>query len=305
MTAIQAVCPQLHNTIELLNNSLINSEEASNELQHYLNTLDLDPERLQQVELRLGKAYELARKHRINIEALPNFHEQLTREYHQLEHHDEHLLALQRALDELRTEYLQQAQQLTQARQKAATKLSKLITASMQNLGMPGGKFMVELTTKDPSTLHLNGLEKITFMVTANPGQSLQPLNKVASGGELSRISLAIQVIATQQSNTPTLVFDEVDVGIGGATAETVGLLLRKLAQNAQVLCITHLAQVAAKGHHHLQVKKITKQDLTYSSLQLLTPQARIEEIARMTGGLKITEQTLAHAKEMLSLDTF
>ena len=170
----------------------------------------------------------------------------------------------------------------------------------MQQLGMPGGKFNIELTPKDIQTLHLNGMEKINFMVSANPGQTLQPLSKVASGGELSRISLAIQVITTQQSNTPTLVFDEVDVGIGGATAETVGVLLRQLANNAQVLCITHLAQVAAKGQQHLQVKKIVQKGQTYSTLVLLNQEARIAEIARMAGGLKITKQTLAHAKEML-----
>lgn len=172
----------------------------------------------------------------------------------------------------------------------------------MHQLGMPGGKFEIQLETIKESSINPHGLERIEFIVSANPGQPLQSLAKVASGGELSRISLAIQVITAQSNVTPTLIFDEVDVGIGGSTAAIVGQLLRQLGNSAQVLCVTHLAQVAANGHHHLQVNKSTEKNQTRTEIKLLNNEEKIQEIARMIGGMKITKQTLAHAKEMLEL---
>ena len=170
----------------------------------------------------------------------------------------------------------------------------------MHELGMTGGKFHIELSSHHPE-YSANGMETIQFQVTTNPGQPLRPMNDIVSGGELSRISLAIQVLTAARQPTPTLIFDEVDVGIGGSTAEVVGRLLRKLGEHCQVLCVTHLPQVAAQGHHHLRVNKIKSKDSTVSELMLLTHNDRHEEIARMLGGVDITEQTLAHAKEMLT----
>jgi DNA repair protein RecN (Recombination protein N) len=170
----------------------------------------------------------------------------------------------------------------------------------MQQLGMPGGRFEIALEPIKEEQISPAGLERIEFMVSANPGQPLQPLAKVASGGELSRISLAIQVITALSNITPTLIFDEVDVGIGGGTATIVGQLLRQLGRNAQVLCVTHLPQVAALGEHHFQVHKATEKNQTNTTIKILNEEEKVNEIARMLGGVKITKQTLAHAKEML-----
>jgi DNA repair protein RecN (Recombination protein N) len=294
--------PDLKNIAELINNAIIQTEEAASELQHFLNKAELNPQRLQTIDERLGATYQLARKHRVEAKALEAFQNKLQSELDKLENHDDYLQELENALKQLESDYHKVADKLTKARNKAAKKLSQLISDNMQQLGMPGGQFKIDLVKRESNQPQLNGMEKTSYLVSANPGQALQPLQKVASGGELSRISLAVQVITTQQDNTPTLVFDEVDVGIGGATAETVGNLLRQLASNAQVLCITHLAQVAAKGHQHLQVKKAVVKGKTISALVQLNKEQRIQEIARMTGGLKITEQTIAHAKEMLLL---
>jgi DNA repair protein RecN (Recombination protein N) len=201
----------------------------------------------------------------------------------------------------LLADYQKAAEKLHASRLQATEKLNGLITENIQQLGMPNGRFSIAIvkTTADSPTPH--GLDKIEFLVSANPGQPLQSLAKVASGGELSRISLAIQVITAQADATPTLVFDEVDVGIGGGTAEIVGILLRKLGQQAQVLCITHLPQVAAQGHHHLRIFKESHASETRSFIHFLDTNTRVEEIARMLGGVKMTKQTLAHAKEMLA----
>lgn len=207
-------------------------------------------------------------------------------------------------MQSLEKDYLTVATQLSNSRQKVAKKLSKNIQESMQQLGMPGGKFDIQLETIKDSSINPYGLERIEFVVSANPGQPLQSLAKVASGGELSRISLAIQVITAQTNVTPTLIFDEVDVGIGGSTAAIVGQLLRKLGNTAQVLCVTHLAQVAAQGHHHLQVNKFTEKNQTRTQINQLNGEEKIQEIARMIGGMKITKQTLAHAKELLELSS-
>ena len=171
----------------------------------------------------------------------------------------------------------------------------------MQALGMPGGRFSIQLQSMNSEEPQANGLETVEFLVSANPGQPARALAKVASGGELSRISLAIQVVVAQTSTTPTLVFDEVDVGIGGGTAEVVGRLLRTLGSHGQVICVTHLPQVAAQSHQHLFVSKFTEQDTTYSRIEALDDQGRISEVARMLGGVDVTEQTLAHAREMFS----
>ncbi len=300
---MQNYAEQLKEIIALINNATIQAEEAGSELQHFLSQIELSPERLQEVDQRLSCAYDLARKHRVEVAELPELTKQMSEEFERLTHYDETLARLEARLAELVKNYDAQAKKLSKQRAKTAKQLSQQITANMQTLGMPGGVFSIELEAKEAEQLHLNGRERVNFLVSANPGQKLQPLGKVASGGELSRISLAVQVITTQQSNTPTLVFDEIDVGIGGATADIVGTLLRKLAGQAQVFCITHLAQVAAKGHQHLQVQKSVQKGQTLSTLIQLDKKARVAELARMTGGSKITEQTLAHAEEMLGLE--
>jgi DNA repair protein RecN (Recombination protein N) len=289
-----------NNITTLIENALIQLEEARNELQHYVNHTDNDPQQLQQIEQRLSVLHDLARKHRVQPEELYALQMQLQNELTSIDNFDEDLKQLKTQLAKVEQEYFIAANELSKKRQQASNELSKSITKNMQELGLSGGKFQIELTT-DNNKPQLTGLEKVEFLVSANPGQLLQPLNKVASGGELSRISLAIQVIIAKKISTPTLIFDEVDVGIGGKIAEIVGRKLRELGTNAQVLCITHQPQVAALGHHHLNVAKTTDKKITHTKIEQLDQHERINEIARMLGGINITEQTLAHAKEILT----
>jgi DNA repair protein RecN (Recombination protein N) len=290
--------PKILNAAKLLIEATIPIEEAANELRDYVESFELNAERLTLIEQRLNKIHELARKHHIKPHELVTLTQNLQTELKQLERGEDNRQQLEEKIIELEKHYKKIAQQLTTSRKLAAEKLTKMVTAQMQKLGMRGGKFSVQLETMDEINMH--GAERIEFLVSANPGQPLQALNKVASGGELSRIGLAIQVISAQQDNTPTLIFDEVDAGIGGGTAEIVGQLLRSLGNKAQVLCITHLPQVAAQAHQHWQVKKTTQKNTTETHIQELKKTEKIQEIARMLGGVKITEQTLAHAKEML-----
>ncbi|MCK4608326.1 MAG: DNA repair protein RecN, partial [Gammaproteobacteria bacterium] len=206
---------------------------------------------------------------------------------------------LEEQIAALSDQYQQTATKLTQIRQKAAKKLSALISAKMQQLNMAQATFALNFSPNKNGGFSASGMEQVEFLVATNPGHAPQPLTKVASGGELSRISLAIQVITAGQYTTPTLIFDEVDVGIGGKTAAIVGQLLSDLSTKTQILCVTHLPQVAAHGTHHLQVSKQNTKQSTHAKITSLNGNNRIEEIARMLGGLKITAQTLAHAKEM------
>lgn len=301
LTSICDIDPKINTANELINNAIIQAEEASITLRDYLNHLDLNPERLQQVEQRLNLIHDLARKHHINPEELFALHQQLTTKLQQITNAAEKLENIQQQLQQATNAYKKVAQQLTTSRTQAAAKLSQAIRQQMQQLNMPNGKFDIKFATPKAEKFTATGLEQIEFLVTTNPGQPLQSLTKVASGGELSRISLAIQVITAQQDTTPTLIFDEVDVGIGGKTAAIVGNLLKILGNTAQVICVTHLPQVAAQGHNHLQVSKQTTTTTTNVTVTTLTAKNRIEEIARMLGGIKITESTLAHAQEMLS----
>jgi DNA repair protein RecN (Recombination protein N) len=291
--------PKINNAAKLLNEAIIQIEEASHELRKYVESFELNAERLTWIEQRLNKIHELARKHRIKPNELFVLTQNLETELKHLEQGEGNRQQLEEKLTALEKQYNQIAQQLTHSRQQAAEKLTKNVTTQMQKLGMRGGKFAAQLEKIEIMNAH--GAERIEFLVSANPGQPPQPLNKIASGGELSRIGLAIQVIAAQEDNTPTLIFDEVDAGIGGGTAEIVGQLLRTLGNKAQVLCITHLPQVAAQGHHHWQVQKTTQKNTTKTQIHALNEKEKIQEIARMLGGVKITEQTLAHAKEMLT----
>lgn len=291
---------QLSSTTELLNNAAIQIKEAASELRHYLDTMEIDPQRLQWIEQRLADIQDLSRKHHITIEELPALLPKLQQELTALEEADIRMGRLQEDIDQAADTYRQLAKKLTAGRKKAAKRLSAQITESMQHLGMQGGYFAIDLDPHGEERFSPHGQEQVDFLVSANPGQPAKPLTKVASGGELSRISLAIQVIAAQDSWIPTLIFDEVDVGIGGRVAEIVGHQLRTLAEQRQVICVTHLPQVAALGHQHLQVHKTSKTNTTFSQIQRLDEQQRIDEIARMLGGLEITDKTLSHAKEMI-----
>jgi len=285
---------------ELLISAQIQVEEACHEIDHHIDTFNLDPERLQIVEERLSAIYEVARKHRIRPEELPELIKRLSYELDQLQGGDEKLDQLAHQVAQAEQAYRQLAEQLSAQRHKAALLLAKQVNAQLQLLAMTHAALTVNLNTlTDKPTA--NGLEEVEFLISTNPGQAPKPLAKVASGGELSRISLAIQVITAQTSATPTLVFDEVDVGIGGATADVVGKLLRQLGARGQVICVTHLAQVASKGHQHLLVSKKSTKTNAESTLELLDGEEKVAEIARMLGGAKVTEQSLAHAREILS----
>src|SRR5690606_8719544 len=277
---------------QLLASAQIQVQEAQHEIEHHIDSFSLDPERLVFVEERLSAIYDIARKHRITAEQLPELIAQLSSELAELQGGDARLDVLEQQVNEAERQYRQLAETLSAQRHKAGLKLAKQ--------GMENAHLLVSLIplSEKPG---LHGLEEVEFLISTNPGQLPRPLNKVASGGELSRISLAIQVITAQTSATPTLVFDEVDVGIGGATADVVGKLLRQLGEKGQVICVTHLAQVASKGHQHLQVTKTARKNSAESTLVELNGDAKVEEIARMLGGAKVTEQSLAHAREILA----
>ena len=284
---------------QLLTSAQIQVQEAQHEIEHHIDGFALDPERLAFVEERLSAIYDIARKHRITPEQLPELIAQLSSELAELQGGDARLDVLEQQVTDAERQYRQLADTLSAQRQKAGLKLAKQVNAQLQKLGMENAHLLVSLIPfNDKPSLH--GLEDVEFLISTNPGQPPRPLNKVASGGELSRISLAIQVITAQTSATPTLVFDEVDVGIGGATADVVGNLLRQLGEKGQVICVTHLAQVASKGHQHLQVSKTARKNSAESTLVELSGDAKVEEIARMLGGAKVTEQSLAHAREIL-----
>ena len=301
---IDALCeldPTLGETRELLNGALIQLQEGADALRRYTDRLELDPERLNQVEQRLGSIHDLARKHRIVPQELPAQLALLEQELDGLENADARLDTLQARIDELTREFSQKAGLLSSARRSAAKTLSTRVSAIMAQLGMPGGRIDIQVESATPARFTPTGIDTIEFLVSANPGQPLRPLGKVASGGELSRISLAIQVITADSGRIPTLIFDEVDTGIGGGVAEVVGRQLRTLGEARQVLCVTHLPQVAAQAHHHLQVSKLSGKDHTRTSIRVLNVEQRTDELARMLGGVEITTQTLAHAEEMLA----
>lgn len=285
----------------LLNDAVIQVDEAAGELHHYLDGLELDPQRLQWVDQRLSAAHDLGRKHKVRPEELPEVLTRLATELDDIENVDMNLEKLERELHAAKTAYLKLARELSAGRAGGAQQLAHAVSDFMQELGMPGGRFEVSLTPLPKDELSAHGLERVEFLVSANPGQPLKPLNKVASGGELSRISLALQVATARVGRIPTLIFDEVDVGIGGGVAEIVGQQLRALGEQRQVLCITHLAQVASQGHQHLQVSKLNQNGVTITHIQALPQEERVQEIARMLGGIEITRQTLDLASDMLT----
>ncbi len=293
--------PALGEATNLLASAQIQVEEAIGELNRFIDHFDADPQRQQLLEERLDAIYGLARKHRVQPFELAELQQRLLQELEGLNADDEAVERLGEELAAYERHYREKADELSALRQQAAGRLAEAVQAEMQTLGMPGGRFSIELQAGTSDEPQPQGLEQVEFLVSANPGQPLKSLAKVASGGELSRISLAIQVITAQTSRVPTLVFDEVDVGIGGPTAEVVGQLLRRLGERGQVLTVTHLPQVAAQGHQHLFVHKARGQDSTQTAVASLTPEGRVEEIARMLGGVDLTEESLAHARKMVT----
>lgn len=287
---------------DLLNSALAQIEEAKGALESALNKIEQDPNKLVEIEQRRDTLINLARKHRCAENALPERHQLLQAEYSKLESESSEPEKLEREIERLKEKYYVLAHAVSNRRQEVAADLSSQITLQMQDLGMRGGelKINVEPQIDDTVIISEHGIDQIEFMVSTNHGVPLKPLQKTASGGELSRISLAIQVITSEQSDTPTLVFDEVDVGVGGKIAQIVGMRLRNLGQNAQVLCITHQPQVAAQGHQHLLIDKVADKTDTHSTLIPLDGDLRVGELARMLGGSEITERTIAHAREML-----
>lgn len=301
LTAFQGQSGALGEAVNLLASAQIQVEEAVGELNRFIDHFDADPQRQQALEERLDAIYSLARKHRVQPAELPELQQRLLSELESLNADDEAVERLGEELEAYARHYLEKAEELSRVRQAAATCLGEAVEDEIQRLGMPGGRFSVVLKPVAPGENPPHGLELVEFLVSANPGQPPRALAKVASGGELSRISLAIQVITAQTSRTPTLVFDEVDVGIGGPTAEIVGQLLRRLGERGQVLTVTHLPQVAAQGHNHLFVHKARGADETRTAVAELNGDARVEEIARMLGGVDLTEQSLAHARQMVT----
>jgi len=301
LAAVADLDPAFREAGELFNNALIQLQEGIDQLRDCEERLELDPERLRWVEQRLDALHGAARKHRIEAEQLPGFHQRLLADIADLEQADEKLAALESRKLELESSYRKTARRLHTRRCKTAARISTQVSEAMQALGMQGGRFEIQVNDNGkPESLSDQGTDSIEFLVSANPGQPLKPLSKVASGGELSRISLAIQVVAAHDTAIPTLIFDEVDSGVGGAVAETVGRQLQALGVHRQVLCVTHLAQVAAQAHNHLQVQKQRQGNSTRTQVERLSTQQRIDEIARMLGGRTITDSTLQHAQEML-----
>jgi len=275
-------------------------QESISSLRQYADRLEIDPQRLQWLEERIGILHDLARKHRCSTEELPGIEEQLRRELDSIEHADQRREVLQIKLTGLEQSCLGTAKQLSGKRKKTARTFGKQITDAMQTLGMAGGIFEVSVGPRKDRSFGRHGMDDIEFLVSANKGQPLQALGKVASGGELSRISLSIQVICAGSDTIPTLIFDEVDSGIGGGVAEIVGEKLRGLGAQRQILCVTHLPQVAALADHQIQVTKLSSDNDTRIRIRTLGVEERVDELARMLGGVKITRQTREHAREML-----
>ena len=302
LNQIARYAPELNDICALLSEAQILTEEAALQLRRFLESQEADPQQLEHLENQIGIIQNLSRKHHVTPDQLADVVNKLNTELDNITHSGERIADLTTETLALEQQYQQFSAQLSEQRHVAAQKLQSQISVMIKELGMPQGEFLVAMSSFDAATPKLNGKDKIEFLVSANPGLPAKPLAKVASGGELSRISLAIQVTTANDKTTPTLIFDEVDSGIGGGVAEIVGQKLRSLSQYRQVMCVTHLPQVAAQAHHHLYVEKNNESDITSSQVRLLKNEERVEEIARMLGGVTMTANTLAHAQEMLSL---
>jgi DNA repair protein RecN (Recombination protein N) len=300
IVGIAKIAPSLTSCTDNIKQAIVQVQDANADIQSYFSKLDLDPQQLEAIERRLSNIHALARKLKIAPEFLHEHSEALRTQRDMLAKANERLEQLQQELVAIEQEYNLAAKKLSASRQQAATKLSSKIIAKLKTLEMPNAVFEIK---SDPLKHHNptpHGTEAIHFTVTTNPGQPLGLLKKIASGGELSRISLAIQVITAQQMATPTLILDEVDVGISGKTAATVGALMRELGANAQILCITHLPQVASQGHQHFKVEKLQTAQETSTQITPLVHAERVQELARLMGGVTITPEALAHASKLM-----
>lgn len=289
---------RINDVISMLENAQIQVEEAASELERELSDGDMEDFNLPEIEARLSAIYEIARKHRVDPQDIVNLHEQLASELAGLSSGDEQLEVLEASAASALELYRRKAAELTSARQNASKKLSKAVNQQLKQLAMAHAQFQIDLRAIEEPSAH--GQEQIEFLISTVPGQPAKPLIKIASGGELSRVSLAIQVVAAKISVIPTLVFDEVDVGIGGSTGDVVGNMLRNLGEASQVICVTHLAQVASKSHQHLRVEKTVSKKSVKTKITRLNGDEQILEIARMMGGVIESEQSIAHAREML-----
>ncbi|WP_305907165.1 DNA repair protein RecN [Methylomarinum sp. Ch1-1] len=302
LTELSQYSSDLGEVAELLNESQIQIAEASQQLRRYLEAQEADPQRLSWLDEQIGIILNLSRKHHVDAEKLPEVAMQIAEELDNLTHSSERIDKLQEHCEQLLQEYAELADKLSQKRKRHGVELADKISAMIQELGMPHGEFIVDIKPQQNDKPTSYGNDNIEFLVSANPGLPAKPLAKVASGGELSRISLAIQVTTSTDKTTPTMIFDEVDSGIGGGIAEIVGQKMRRLSDRRQVMCVTHLPQVAAQAHHHLFVAKNNSKNMTSSSVRALNREERVAEIARMLGGVNMTDNTLAHAEEMLNL---
>ncbi|NQY64550.1 MAG: DNA repair protein RecN [Alteromonadaceae bacterium] len=301
ISSLSQIDGQLSNIANVLNESLISIDDANNDLKHYYASLELDPEAYSAIEERYSLAVQLAKKHQLAPEKLVEHHAQLKQDLLSISGDETRLINVIDEIEKAKQSYHDSALLLSSSREKSAKALSKLISKSMQALNMPHGQFFIDIQQNDVKSVIVNGIDDVNFLVSINPGQALEAMNKVASGGELSRISLAMQVILADKVVIPTLIFDEVDVGISGPTADMVGTKLQQLAKNTQVICVTHLPQVASKGHQQLFVAKLTDGEHTETTVTELSAQSRIKEIARLLAGNTITEHSMANAQELLA----
>jgi DNA repair protein RecN (Recombination protein N) len=290
----------LEPVVELLNAASIHVTEAAEALRRYGDTVDMDPGRRDWVEERLDAIQTVARKHRVTPASVEELTANLRAEYDDLANAEKRGRELEAQAELAKADFLSGAHKLSKARHKVARTFGAAVTDAMSGLGMPGGRFEVAITPLDDDAARAWGVDQIEFLISANPGQVPQPLARIASGGELSRMSLAIQVIASDGSAIPTMVFDEVDSGVGGGVAEMVGRRLQELASDRQVLCVTHLPQVASLADQHFRINKVSDGKTTRTRIQALSKDERVEELARMLGGVQITRKTLEHAEEML-----
>ncbi|MFU2089490.1 DNA repair protein RecN [Avibacterium avium] len=298
---LHALDPHYNDALTMLQEALIQVQEASSEIQHLSSNIEPDPYRLQEVESRMSQALQLARKHNVKAEELVALHQSLRQELNQLVDFSDSEDALIEQEKLAYAQLLNNAQALSVSRQKGAEKLSEQVTKGIKQLAMENAEFSINIEQTE-SKLSAYGMDQVQFILQANLGQSAQPLAKVASGGELSRIALVLQVLTSDKSAIPTLIFDEIDVGISGATASVVGKLLRKLGQKCQVICVTHLPQVACCGHQHFCVEKQTIDGKTETKMTALSQQQRVKALAKLLGSTKVTESALANAEEMLRL---
>ena len=285
----------------MLDEAAIHIDEAVDQVRRYAESLDADPERVAWVEERIDAARTIARKHQREPDELCELQVELQTQLDDLQGLGQKSEALKKSLEVAEKAYRRHAKALSERRQEGAERLSVAVSNAMSGLGMPDGQFIIDVAPLAAEEAAAHGTDAVRYLISANPGQSPMPLAKVASGGELSRMSLAIQVIASDGSAIPTMVFDEVDSGVGGAVAEMVGRRLAELADKRQVLCVTHLPQVASQAHHHLRINKVSDGSSTRTGVRQLSQNERLEEVARMLGGVEVTERTRDHAAEMLA----